>query len=228
MGLRHSDIQELLLRTIREGLSALLIGDRGVGKTTMVMQAAKESGLADDEVALLSAPLIDPYTDLVGVPVPSTQGEQSVLTWARPAFFYKARMILLDELNRAQPRVVNAVLELFQFRSLSGERLPKLQTVIAAGNEPGEGLYAEPFEWGLVDRADLIIRQLRHGRLSARFVGGRHPGRRGHELSGDRGPRRHALPLPGRRGRHDGRRPGATERPSPGALAVAPGGGRER
>ena len=46
MGLRHSDIQELLLRTIREGLSALLIGDRGVGKTTMVMQAAKESGLA--------------------------------------------------------------------------------------------------------------------------------------------------------------------------------------
>ena len=73
MGLRHSDIQELLLRTIREGLSALLIGDRGVGKTTMVMQAAKESGLADDEVALLSGPLIDPYTDLVGVPVPSTQ-----------------------------------------------------------------------------------------------------------------------------------------------------------
>jgi len=46
MGLRHSDIQELRLRTIREGLSALLIGDRGVGKTTMVMQAAKESGLA--------------------------------------------------------------------------------------------------------------------------------------------------------------------------------------
>ena len=157
MTLRHSDIRELLLRTIREGLSAVLIGDRGVGKTTMVVQAARESGLADGEVALLSASLIDPYTDLVGVPVPSTQGEQTILTWARPSYFYKARVILLDELNRGQPKVVNAVLELFQFRSLSGERLPNLRSVIAAGNEPGEGLYAEPFEWALLDRADLVI-----------------------------------------------------------------------
>jgi hypothetical protein len=156
--LSHDDILQLLRRAIREGWRALLVGGVGVGKTTMVRQAAEAEGVTGLEFALLSAPLIDPYTDLVGIPLPSTNGNRHVLTWARPAYFYHARVMLLDEPNRAQPKTVNAALELVQFGSLCGERLPNLRAVFVAGNEPGEGLSAEPFERALVDRVEVVIR----------------------------------------------------------------------
>jgi len=54
-------------------------------------------------------------------------------------------MLFFDELNRAHPKVLNAVFELVQFRSINGDKLPRLQCVIAAINPPGAGYHVQ--EW---------------------------------------------------------------------------------
>jgi hypothetical protein len=75
----------------------------------------------------------------------------------RPAAVRNAEVLFLDELNRAHPRVQNAVLELVLFKSLNGEPLPRLTMVWAAMNpwEAGQALYE--IDPALNDRFDLYF-----------------------------------------------------------------------
>src|SRR5206468_4153795 len=113
----------------RVGKNVLLEGRRGVGKTSLVLEVARKLGL---RLAYFSAPTLDPWADLVGVPVP----QDGRLVFLRPAHVSEAEFLFLDELNRAHPKVQNAILELTLFRSLNGERLERLRTVWAAINPP--------------------------------------------------------------------------------------------
>lgn len=156
--LTHKDIVTLLQRSILAGTTTLLAGRPGTGKTSMVFAAAKAERVKASEITMLTAPLIDPFTDLIGIPIPRTlKNGRTVMRYARPSFFYTAKVVFIDEVNRAPPKTINAVLELVQFRSLCGVKLPNLQCVILAGNEPEPGLMADPFEGALIDRMDMVI-----------------------------------------------------------------------
>lgn len=149
----HADIQRLLLRGMKEGWRILLVGPPGCGKTSTTRQAALDLGFKNGEFQVLTASLLDPYVDFMGIPMPV----EGSIRYARPPFFSTAQVILIDEVNRAPPKTINACLELFQFGTLCGEPLPKLRAVIMAGNPPADDLLAEPFEAALVDRAELVI-----------------------------------------------------------------------
>ena len=50
-----------------EGLNVLLVGNHGVGKSAMVLEEAKRQGL---KMKYYSSSTLDPWSDLVGIPVP--------------------------------------------------------------------------------------------------------------------------------------------------------------
>lgn len=146
------------------GLNVLFIGEHGVGKTEVVRQVAEQLGI---DVAYYSCATMDPYTDFVGIPhpVPLVQNGEVVrhadgrdkfdLEQVRPHRIDEAELIFLDELNRADDKVLNAVLELVQFRSINGEHLPKLKCVWAAINPPQDDYHVNELDPALVDRFDV-------------------------------------------------------------------------
>ena len=135
-----SNCTNVMKTCMSEGLNVLLIGYHGVGKTQMALEEAKSLGL---NMKYYSSPTLDPWPDLVGIPVPvdiegdSKSGDKQ-LQFIRPADVEDAEIMFFDELNRAHPKVINAVLEAIQFHSINGKPLPRLKMVWAAINPPDD------------------------------------------------------------------------------------------
>lgn len=144
-----------------EGFNVLLIGLHGTGKTVSIMDLAQKKGL---KMKYFSCSTLDPYTDLVGVPVPTDlldadgnpTGKQT-LRMVRPHDLDDAELIFFDELNRADPKTLNAVFEIIQFGSINGEKLPNLRACWGAINPPDEDYEVETLDPALLDRFDLYI-----------------------------------------------------------------------
>ena len=143
---------EDLLASAEKGYNTLLIGRHGVGKTAMVEEVTKSLGL---KLKYYSASTLDPWADIVGIPVPD-QNTKS-LDFFRPKDIEDAEFIFFDELNRAHPRVLNAVLEIVQKKSVNGVPLKNLKMVWAAINPPGDDYNVEDLDPALVDRFHLYF-----------------------------------------------------------------------
>lgn len=124
------------------GLNVLIAGHAGIGKTAVITEIF--DGL---KWKYFSAPTMDPWVDLVGVPRAVTDEKRGgmVLDLVRPEFVKAddVEAIFIDELNRAPDKVLNALMELIQFKSINGHKLTKLKVIWAAINpDDDEGEYA--------------------------------------------------------------------------------------
>lgn len=147
--------QKLLQTYIQNEFNILLQGQHGVGKTMILTQACDSLGL---NLKYYSASSLDPYTDLVGIPEFITNDEgQRVIRSVRPQEINDAEVVFFDELNRADPKVLNAVFELIQFKSINGERLPNLKCVIAAQNPPDGDYTVDSLDPALADRFQICL-----------------------------------------------------------------------
>jgi hypothetical protein len=152
--------EEVLRRCAEACLTVLLIGYHGVGKTMMVLQEAARRHL---RLKYYSASTLDPWTDLVGVPVPekvSGTGQDSpgwFLRFVRPEDLLLAEIVFFDELNRSHPKIQNAVLEMIQFRTINGVPLPKLKMVWAAINPPNDIYHVTELDPALLDRFQVHL-----------------------------------------------------------------------
>jgi len=100
---------------------------------------------------------LDPFADFVGLPVPLTRRKPYRILYLRHETINRAELIFVDELNRAHPRLVNAVLEVVQFRTINGERLPHLRSVIAVINPPEPGFHVHELDPALADRFHIHL-----------------------------------------------------------------------
>jgi hypothetical protein len=136
-------------------LNVLLIGKHGIGKTETVKAIANELG---EKFGYYSTPTLDPWADIVGIPVPDK--ETKTLDFYKPTGIQSAEFLFFDELNRAHPRTLNAILEIIQFKSCNGTPLPKLKKVWAAINPPNENYQVEELDPALVDRFHVYIKMV--------------------------------------------------------------------
>jgi len=148
-----SALEKKLLSYAKNNLNVLLIGSHGIGKTENVKAVAKQLNL---KFKYYSASTLDPFADIVGIPVPDK--ENRTLNFFRPKDLEDAEFIMFDELNRAHPRVLNAVLEIIQFKTVNGTALKNLKMIWAAVNPPGEDYQVEELDPALVDRFHIFIK----------------------------------------------------------------------
>ena len=119
---------------LNNGVNVLLEGAHGVGKTSVVKKIFEESGL---KWKYYSAATMDPWVDFIGVPktVATENGEQYLeLIKPKELALDEVEVMFFDEFNRAPEKVVNAVMELIQFRSINGKKFNNLKAVWAAIN----------------------------------------------------------------------------------------------
>ncbi len=132
-------------------LNVLLEGEHGVGKTTQVLECWEKN---KSNFRYFSAATMDPWVDFVGIPrVANGKDGKSYLELVRQELFQEVDSIFIDEFNRAHDKVTNAVMELIQFKSINGIRLPKLKRVWAAINPANdESYHVKPLDLAVKDR----------------------------------------------------------------------------
>ena len=153
---KNDQLREAITKAVQNGRNVLLEGPHGIGKTTLALAVAAKLDL---RLKYLSASTLDPFADLIGIPVPITD-EDGVrrIVYLRPDAINQAQIIFFDELNRAHPKVLNAVFELVQFHSINGDKLPRLQSVIAVINPVGNGYQVQELDPALTDRFHIHLR----------------------------------------------------------------------
>lgn len=124
---------------IKNNLNVLMIGEKGVGKTHLTVDAFKRNNL---RFKYFSAPTLDPYVDLIGIPREKRDSQgNSFLEFIQPRELANDEIdcIFIDEISRAHYKVKNAILELIQFKSVNGRKFNNLRFVWAAMNPPDSG-----------------------------------------------------------------------------------------
>lgn len=141
---------------IENNQNVLFIGKHGIGKTSLVKQAFEDANL---NWLYFSASTMDPWCDFIGVPKETTEiinGEKTTyLKLVRPKAFATGEVeaLFFDEFNRSHKKIRNAVMELIQFKSINGEKFPKLKIVWAAINPQDNDDYdVEKLDLAQLDR----------------------------------------------------------------------------
>lgn len=128
-----------LKRYATEGYNVLLSGGHGVGKTAIIKEVfGKEFGEHDVSWKYFSASTLDPWVDFIGIPKNYTNDNgKEVFKIIPPEHFTgdeKIEALFFDEINRADEKTLNALMELIQFKSINGRKFPHLKCVWAAEN----------------------------------------------------------------------------------------------
>lgn len=131
--------------------NVLLSGKHGCGKTAVITKIFNEVyGDQGKDWLYFSGSTLDPWVDFVGVPRQQEDKNGPFLELVKPRYIRDANIkaIFIDEYNRAPAKVRNAVMELLQFRSINGHKMPKLEVIWTAVNPP------DPNETYNVDEID--------------------------------------------------------------------------
>lgn len=144
---------------IRSQHNVFLFGRRGVGKTDIAIQAAKDCGL---KVNYINLSVIE-RPDLAGYPDMSAPGD--IIHYKSPYFLPKLldgykpdSVILFDEVDKAQAEITAPLLEILLFKKINGVPI-NAAACILTGNLSNEGAYSNDISSALLDRGAKFILQ---------------------------------------------------------------------
>ena len=140
--------------------NVLLVGKHGVGKTTQIIDCFNRNNLKINEsFKVFSGGTLDPWTDFIGIPKRTTEENgKEYLEYIRPEHMDdRLEAIFMDEYNRTNPKVRNALMELIQFKSINGKKFPNLKVVWAAVNPDEDGYDVDEVDDAQGDRFHIIV-----------------------------------------------------------------------
>lgn len=142
---------------IRTNNNIFLFGRRGVGKTHIGMQAAKDCGYKINYVNLS----VVERPDLAGYP--NLQDTSDIVTFKSPYFLPALKpgqkpdsIILFDEVDKAPHEVTAPLLEILQSGKINGKPINAAGCVLT-GNLSNEGAYSNVVSSALLDRGAKYI-----------------------------------------------------------------------
>lgn len=125
-----------VLRDMPLDKSIMLRAKHGVGKSSVIKQAAAEQGIAFFDVRLSQCEV----GDIKGLP--HLDAVKGITTFLKPYWWPRdpqsKGILFFDELNRASKDVLQAVFEICLDRRLDGEKLPDGWRVVAAVNSDSD------------------------------------------------------------------------------------------
>ena len=133
------NIEDKLKKYARSGYNVILTGRHGVGKTAIIKEVFGEVfGEHMTKWRYFSASTLDPWVDFIGIPKNYTRPDGlEVFKIIPPEHFTgdeEIEALFFDEINRADEKTLNALMELIQFKSINGRKFPSLKCVWAAEN----------------------------------------------------------------------------------------------
>lgn len=151
ININTSDLLKILERTPASH-NIMLCGRHGIGKSRIIESFFQEKGYK--VVTLFLGQMSDPG-DLIGLP---HKDEATGHTVFLPPFWFPTDstpvVLFLDELNRARPELLQAVMDLSLNRRLAGRSLPEGSRIISAVNT-GEQYQITELDPALVSRFNI-------------------------------------------------------------------------
>ena len=136
---------------ISAGQNIFLFGQRGIGKSFISLQAAKECGY---KVSYINLSVIE-RADLAGYP--NINSKDDIITFKSPYFLPpliddKAdSIILFDEIDKCSPEITAPLLEILQFKKINGKPI-NVAACVLTGNLMNEGAYSNQISTAILDR----------------------------------------------------------------------------
>ena len=151
------EVKEILEIARSADDTVILQGKHGIGKSAIVREFSLDSGFYLTELFLSNQEV----GDLIGYPVT----ENNIQKWSVPEWLHRMHeeskkgkhcILHLDELNRADPDVLQAALQLVLEGKIHEHSLPVLDSrrtfIIASINPPGEEYNVHELDPALLDR----------------------------------------------------------------------------
>jgi DNA polymerase III delta prime subunit len=127
-----------LIKYAETNQNVLISGEHGIGKTHLINDVF--NGLFGEQGVgwlYFSGATMDPWVDFIGIPKNYTaeDGEERFRI-IRPDTFseHTVQALYFDELNRADEKVLDAIMELLQFKSINGRKFKNLKCIWASIN----------------------------------------------------------------------------------------------
>lgn len=130
---------KLILKTEKQYITPFIKGQPGIGKSEIVKQLKEELTL--DHLIDIRMSQHD-NTDIKGIPNIHEISNNKVLKWINPEFIPiigsrwegTTGILFLDEINRAQPDVLQSIFELVYDRKIGGNKILDDWKIVCAGN----------------------------------------------------------------------------------------------
>jgi hypothetical protein len=160
--LNTRDLSEHIKSTIQVGGNIAIFGRRGTGKTEISKQEIKKADFHEEYLNLSVMERVDlgGYPNIMGMS-DADRAQRKFVHFLLPAFYQrmlegnKPVVLLLDEVDKADPSLWAPLLELTQFRSINSNPLTNLHATIMTGNLISEGGSRPSLP--LLDRAEKYL-----------------------------------------------------------------------